>query len=120
MTDDGWTYSVNDKRTVGKNKMNSVMRAKPNPYFRTAPLKCPDELMEGQDETIVKQWLTWQHEATVMFVIPETDTVVTFDTSFKLGVGDSAEDVKALGTRKRRLSDLVGDENLFVGYMQEK
>ncbi len=120
MTDDGWTYSVNDKRTVGKNKMSSIMRAKPNSFLRTAPLKCPDELMEGQDDTIVKQWLTWQHEATVMFVIPETDTVVTFDTSFKLGVGDDAKEVKALGTRKRRLSDLLGDENLFVGYMPEK
>jgi len=115
MSDGEWTYSVNAERKVGKSKVSSIMRAKPNLYFRKTPLKCPDDFTVGQDKTIVKQWLVWQHEATVMYVIPDQNEVITFDTSFKLG----KEDVKALGTRIRSLSDLVGNDKVFVGYMPE-
>jgi hypothetical protein len=117
MNDGEWTYSVNDKRQVGKSQVESVMRAKANPFFtRTTPLKCPDDFLAGQDKTIVKQWLVWQHEATVMFVIPENSKVITFDTSFKLG----KEEVKALGTRIRHLSDLINNDNIFVGFIPGK
>jgi hypothetical protein len=116
MSDGDWTYSVNTERKVGKNKVFSIMRAKPNTYFRTTPLKCPDDFTEGQDKNIVKQWLVWEHEATVMYVIPDRKMVVTFDTSFKLG----KDNVQALGTRIRDLSELVGNDKVFVGYMPGK
>ena len=116
MSDGKWTYSINAERKVGKSKVPSIMRAQPNPYFRKDPLKCPDDFTEGQDKNIVKQWLVWQHEATVMYVIPDQNKVVTFDTSFKLG----KEEVKALGPRIREVSDLVDNDRVFVGYMPEK
>jgi hypothetical protein len=117
MTEDGWTYAVGSQRKIGKHQVESIMRAKRNPFFKSVkPLKCPDDFTVGQDETIVKQWLVWQHEATVMFVIPEQDKVITFDTSASLG----GKTIKALGTQVRNLSDLVGNEMVFVGFMQEK
>lgn len=120
MSDGKWTYSVNAERKVGKSQVESIMRAMPNPYFRKTPLKCPDDFTEGQDKNIVKQWLVWQHEATVMYVIPDQNKVVTFDTSFKLGKGKQEKEIKALGTRIRYLKDLVGNEKVFVGYMPDK
>jgi uncharacterized protein DUF4157 len=116
-SDGEWTYSI-AQRQVGKSKVESVMRAKPNPFLRTAPLKCPDELTVGQDQAIVKQWLVWKHEATVLAVIPDQDKVVTFDTSFGWG----GKEVKALGTRVRTLDKLLNPEKdqVFVGYMQGK
>jgi hypothetical protein len=72
----------------------------------------------GQDQAIVKQWLVWKHEATVLAVIPDQDKVVTFDTSFGWG----GKEVKALGTRVRTLDKLLNPEKdqVFVGYMQGK
>jgi hypothetical protein len=54
----------------------------------------------------VKQYLRWTHEATVVSVedLADGKYVLTFETG-------------QIGLVLRRLSDLVGNRNVFVGYM---
>ncbi|MGN6212327.1 eCIS core domain-containing protein [Parafilimonas sp.] len=124
----GWTYSINDTRitrTVGKGdkakqlSFGSVMRVKPNPNAGVCPdgeKSCPLNFDDKPDPKLIKQWLTWRHQATVAFVIPDENKVVTFDTSGSFG----GTAIKGLTLRERSLSSMISESNLFVGYHPEE
>jgi hypothetical protein len=119
----GWTYSIDKervqkKRIVNKvekiDKYESVMRVKPNPNHGVCPKgeqSCPLNFDNKPDPKLLKQWLVWKHQATVMFVKPP-GTVITFDTS------GSFHDTKISGLTplERSLGSLIGNKNIFVGF----
>lgn len=120
----GWTYSINNTRitrTVGKDdkkktlNFGSVMRVMPNPNAGVCPQgekSCPLNFDNRPDPALIKQWLKWTHMATVAFVIPDENKVVTFNTS---GSFDGTA-IKGLTLRELSLSSMIEKDNLFVGY----
>lgn len=123
----GWTYSINDTRVtrqVGKGdkqktlNFGSVMRVKPSPNTGVCPdgeKSCPLNFDDKPDPKLIKQWLVWKHQATVAFVIPDENKVVTFDTSGSFG----GTPIKGLTLRERYVGSMTGEDNLFVGYHPE-
>ncbi|MFP2924895.1 DUF4157 domain-containing protein [Pyxidicoccus sp. 3LG] len=103
-----WTYKVQEQ-VIGKHKVTTIMRARLNPY------DCRDggcilEFSTTPNPKVVKQWLTFMHEATVMY--SDKDLTVTFDTSTQF----AGQDVAAMGARKRSTAELVNNPKVMVGF----
>ncbi len=123
----GWTYSINDTRVTrqvgrGNNQktlnFGSVMRVRPSPNVGDCPdgeKSCPLNFDDKPDRKLLKQWLVWKHQATVAFVLPDENKVITFDTSGSFG----GTPIKGLTLRERYVGSMTGENNLFVGYHPE-
>jgi Domain of unknown function (DUF4157) len=125
LTKNGWTYSFDQNRIQIKgdsgriDKLESIMRVMPNPNVGVCPdgeKSCPLEFTNVPNPKLIKQWLVWKHQATVMFVIPSQNKIVTFDTS------GSFNDVpiRGLTPRERTLDSMIGNKNIFVGFSPGK
>jgi len=85
------------------------MRAMLNPYDCRDD-DCTLEFSTTPNPQVVKQWLKFAHEATVMH--SDDRVTITFDTSTDW----NGQDVKGMGTRRRRTSDLVNNPRVLVGF----
>ena len=129
---EGWTYSVNDKRLVAghptkkpdKDKpavnipVKTIMRVKPNLFYCPDGEKsCPLDFSENKNKKLIKQWMIWKHEATVMFVMP-TKEIITYDTS---GSFNNTQ-IKGMSAQRRNLNSLLNPDRghrIFVGFAPE-
>jgi hypothetical protein len=136
---DGWTYSIDKggKRAVDtsstkdstKNPVN-IMRVKINPFFCKNETECPlnfdfdvskedKEAHRAQNRKLLREWLRWSHQATVMYTTD--DHIFTFDTSAKFdGEGISGMGMNRLGKNDLINMDPVEKGFVFVGYAPEK
>jgi hypothetical protein len=130
---EGWTYSVNDKRLVAghptkkpdKDKppvnipVKTIMRVRPNPFYCPGGEKsCPLDFSENKNKKLIKQWMIWRHEATVMFVMPNTQEIITYDTA---GTFDKTK-IKGMSAQRRSLNSLLHPDKghrIFVGFAPE-
>ncbi|MCP3138163.1 eCIS core domain-containing protein [Pyxidicoccus xibeiensis] len=103
-----WTYKT-QVQLIGKHSVTTIMRAMPNPYD-CANGKCTVEFSTTPNPQVVKQWLTFMHEATVMY--SDKDLTVTFDTATQF----AGQDVAAMGARKRLTSELIDNPKVLVGF----
>lgn len=121
ITRNGWTYSINEDRVElkskkGTTKVSSVMRVQPNPFVCSQPgSKCDLEFSNKPNPNLVKQWLIWRHQATVLFVKPPS-TIYTFDTSGRF----NDTKISGLTVMERHLSSMTGTKNVFVGFTPGK
>ncbi len=80
------------------------MRVQPNPFVCSQPgSKCDLEFSNKPNPNLVKQWLIWRHQATVLFVKPPS-TIYTFDTSGRF----NDTKISGLTVMERHLSSMTG------------
>ncbi|WP_395826048.1 hypothetical protein [Archangium minus] len=103
-----WTYKT-QVQVIGKRRVTTIMRAMLNPYdCRNGG--CTLEFSTTPNPKVVKQWLTFEHEATVMY--SDEKVTFTFDTSTAF----AGKHVAALGARKRLTAELLNNPKVFVGF----
>lgn len=105
----GWTYKVRQQQ-IRKSKATTIMRVKRNPYDTKNDPNIPLDFSTSPNPKMVKQWMKWQHQATVMHA--DANNVVTYDTSTSFD-GDK---VKGMGAKKRPTGGILNNPKVFVGY----
>ncbi|MCE9672833.1 DUF4157 domain-containing protein [Myxococcus stipitatus] len=106
-----WEYRVQVQDIRGT-RITTIMRAVLNPHD-CANGGCTLEFTTTPNRQVIKQWLTFQHEATV--VSSDESVTITFDTSTQF----KGKEVKALGERKRNTQDLLDKAHILVGFAPE-
>lgn len=113
VAESGWEMR-RQQQMIGKQTMETVMRVKPNVPENGASAGMPLDFTTAKNPLMVKQWLQWQHEATVAF--SSSSGTITFDTSFEF----DGRSYNGMGLRKRDTSKLIQDRMVFVGYSPEQ
>lgn len=103
-----WSYQIQTQR-IGQHEVTTIMRAMLNPYD-CRDGGCTLEFSTTPNPKVVKQWLTFMHEATVMYA--DDDLTVTFDTSTRF----DGQEVAAMGARKRNTAELLNNPKVLVGF----
>jgi hypothetical protein len=105
---EGWKYRI-QKQVINGREVTSIMRAKLN-AADCASKTCKLEFSTTPNPDVVKQWLKYTHEATVMHA--NEQWTITFNTSTKF----DSQKVKGMGANKNSTANLLAKPGLMVGY----
>ncbi|MCI5224884.1 MAG: hypothetical protein D3924_19995 [Candidatus Electrothrix sp. AR4] len=105
---EGWEYRV-QKQVINGREVTSIMRAKLN-AADCAGRTCKLEFSTTPNPDVVKQWLKYTHETTVMHA--DERWTITFNTSTKF----DNQKVKGMGANKNSTANLLAKPGLMVGY----
>ena len=107
---EGWTYHTGVKAINKHRSANVLMRVRPNPFYFEAGDNPKLDFTFSKNPKMIKQYMRWTHEATIMYA--DDSATITFDTWAKY----QGKEINGQSTRKRNTADILGKDNVYVGY----